>query len=450
MLNEYRVDLHLHTCLSPCADLTMVPSAFAEKLEEKNVDWIAITDHNTCRNVPVFSKVLRDHGIEVIAGMEVQTREEVHVLLYFESYEEAFDFETTIVMPHMKKTKLDPELHGYQLLVNEKDEFTELYSDWLGQPLDLSTEELVECAHEKGAVVVFAHIFRRFGVIHQLGIPPNTRCEAVEICSVSELEKAKTMFKKIYQNLVYEENPYKTADKIPSYEELLKFSKRYFTPANMIISVVSPAAPQTVQELFSGFSAKAQTDHSPVYSQRIRLQHKPKEIEKAGGGSRSYLFWGFSKEIDPADRAALKALSLLLGEKIIFDIREKQGMAYHMSAGIELTESRALFYISQGTRPKNVDILVPQYPGFFDMKMLDDFTEADLEKAINMYLGRMMFRRLSSINQGFYLGTSLYFHNDIQYDSNFLEQLKTVKLSDVLNAAKKYMIPENPVSVIVK
>jgi len=195
VLNEYRVDLHLHTCLSPCADLTMVPSAFAEKLEEKNVDWIAITDHNTCRNVPVFSKVLRDHGIEVIAGMEVQTREEVHVLLYFESYEEAFDFETTIVMPHMKKTKLDPELHGYQLLVNEKDEFTELYSDWLGQPLDLSTEELVECAHEKGAVVVFAHIFRRFGVIHQLGIPPNTRCEAVEICSVSELEKAKTMFK---------------------------------------------------------------------------------------------------------------------------------------------------------------------------------------------------------------------------------------------------------------
>ncbi len=263
-------------------------------------------------------------------------------------------------------------------------------------------------------------------------------------------DKAKTMFKKIYQNLVYEENPYKTADKIPSYEELLKFSKRYFTPANMVISVVSPAAPQTVKELFAGFSAKAETDHSPVYTQRIRLQHKPKKIEKAGGGSRSYLFWGFSKEIDPADQAALKALSLLLGDKIVFDIREKQGMAYHMSAGIELKSNRALFYISQGTRPKNVDILAPQYPGFFDLKMLDDVTEADLEKALNMYLGRMMFRRLSSINQGFYLGTSLYFHNDIQYDSNFLEQLKSVKLADVLRVAKKYMNPENPVSVIVR
>jgi len=263
-------------------------------------------------------------------------------------------------------------------------------------------------------------------------------------------DKAKTMFDQLYTNLIYEENPYKPADTIPSYEELLKFSGQYFTPANMVISVVSPAAPQTVKELFAGFSAKANTNHSPVYTQRIRLHHKPREIEKTGGGNRSYLFWGFSKEIDPVDRAALKALSLLIGDKIVFDIREKQGLAYHMSAGIELAGNRALFFIRQGTRPKNVDILVPQYPGFFDMKMLDDITEADLEKALNMYLGRMMFRRLSSINQGYYLGTSLYFHNDIQYDSNFLSQLKAVTLSDVLNAAKKYMIPGNPVSVIVK
>ena len=263
-------------------------------------------------------------------------------------------------------------------------------------------------------------------------------------------DKAKKIFNKIYRNLVYEENPYQPADKIPSYEELLKFSKRYFTPANMVISIVSPAAPQTVKNLFAKFSAKAETDHSPVYAQRIRLQHKPKEIEKAGGGSRSYLFWGFSKKIDPADKAALKALSLLIGDKIIFDIREKQGMAYHMNAGIELTKDRSLFYISQGTRPQNVDKLVPQYPGFFDIKMLDDITEADLKKALNMYLGRMMFLRLSSINQGYYLGTSLYFHNDIQYDSNFLNQLKKVTLKDVLSVAKKYMIPENPVSIIVR
>ena len=173
-------------------------------------------------------------------------------------------------------------------------------------------------------------------------------------------------------------------------------------------------------------------------------------MEKEGNGNRSYLYWGFSKEIDASDKPALQVLSLLLRDKIVFDIREKQGMAYSIGAGIEFKGNRASFYINQGTRPQNVDVLVPQYPDFFNMSMLTDVTKADLEKSLNMYLGRMMFRRLSSINQGFYLGHSYYFHRDINYDSNFLNQLKNVTLEDVKKVAEKYMVIENPVSVIVR
>jgi len=67
-----------------------------------------------------------------------------------------------------------------------------------------------------------------------------------------------------------------------------------------------------------------------------------------------------------------------------------------------------------------------------------------------MYLGRMMFRRLSSINQAFYLGSSIYFFSDYNYDKVFLEQLKSVKLADVKNIAKKYMSGANPQLLVVK
>ena len=67
-----------------------------------------------------------------------------------------------------------------------------------------------------------------------------------------------------------------------------------------------------------------------------------------------------------------------------------------------------------------------------------------------MYLGKMMFRRLSSINQAYYLGNSLYFQNNFNYDKQFLESLKNVKLSDVKEAARKYMQINNPVSVIIR
>jgi predicted Zn-dependent peptidase len=263
-------------------------------------------------------------------------------------------------------------------------------------------------------------------------------------------DKAKKLFDDTYKPLIYEPEPY-TGDKPAlSYDNLKAFAKEYFQPANMIISLVSPASCDSVKALFSQFRSTSTTEKLPVYRKSLLLQENAAEIEKDGKGERSYLFWGFTAQIDPADAPPLQALSLILSDNIVFDIREKQGMAYHMSAGIEIIDDKALFYINQGTRPQNVDTLVSQYPGFFGKKLINELTEDELEKSINMYLGRMMFRRLSSINQAFYLGSSLYFHGDFNYDKNFHEKLKNVKLSDVKDAAKKYLNIKNPVLVIVR
>ncbi len=263
-------------------------------------------------------------------------------------------------------------------------------------------------------------------------------------------DPAKKLFKKIYEQQVYENPPFSGTPHKPTYEKLLAFAKEYFIPGNLIISLVSKAAPDSVRRLFTGFKGPRPMGEAAPFVETLKLHNQPVNIDQQGGGKRSYLFWGFSTAINEQDKAALKALSLILADKIIFDIREKQGMAYHMSAGIQMVKDRALFYIEQGTRPQNVEVLVPQYPGFFDMKMLQDVTAENLQKSVNMYLGRMMFRRLSSINQAYYLATSLYFHDDIQYDQKFLDALKNVRLQDVQNAAKKYMVVKNPVQIVVR
>ena len=67
-----------------------------------------------------------------------------------------------------------------------------------------------------------------------------------------------------------------------------------------------------------------------------------------------------------------------------------------------------------------------------------------------MYLGRMMFRRLSSINQAYYLAHSYYFDGDIYADGEMLDALKKVTLNDVKRVAEKYLQVSNPVEVIVR
>lgn len=263
-------------------------------------------------------------------------------------------------------------------------------------------------------------------------------------------DKAKKLFDSEYKSLAYEPNPLSQNQVELNYDNLLAFTKEYFKPSNMIISVVSPGSPETINLLFNQFDVASLEQEPAVSTPTLQMRDKPTTIEKPGGGERSYIFWGFICQIDPKDAPALQTLSLILADEIIFDIRERQGMAYNMSAGIEVVKDKALFYVSQGTRPQNVDKLSLQYPKFFRMSVLDSLTQDKVEKSINMYLGRMMFRRLSSINQAFYLGSSLYFKNDFNYDKQFLDELKNVKLADVKNAAKKYMNVENPLMLIVR
>ncbi|RMD59308.1 MAG: PHP domain-containing protein, partial [Nitrospirae bacterium] len=46
-------DLHVHTCLSPCADIDMSPLRIIEKAKSKSIDIIGITDHNSSENAEV-------------------------------------------------------------------------------------------------------------------------------------------------------------------------------------------------------------------------------------------------------------------------------------------------------------------------------------------------------------------------------------------------------------
>jgi predicted Zn-dependent peptidase len=263
-------------------------------------------------------------------------------------------------------------------------------------------------------------------------------------------DKAKKIFDGAYKRLIYEDDPYPQNPPALTYEQLVAFAKEYFVPANMIVSLVSPAAPDSINVLMDQLRYAPIPNEPSAFTPAMVLPSTPRTADSTAGGERAYVSWSFAGQIDPKDTPALQALSLVLADDIVFDIREKQGLAYNMSAGIEVVKDRALFFVTQGTLPQNVEKLVLQYPKFFRPAALDSLTQEKLEKSVNMYLGRMMFRRLSSINQAFYLGNSLYFYGDYNHDKQLLEQLKTVTLADVKGAAKKYMKINNPTLIITR
>ncbi|MCK5027828.1 MAG: insulinase family protein, partial [Candidatus Pacebacteria bacterium] len=150
--------------------------------------------------------------------------------------------------------------------------------------------------------------------------------------------KSNKLFNDTYKSLVYEDEKYIIPQEKLSYEKLINFGKAYFNPSNMIVAVVSPAKPDSIFDLFNWevvSSSKTLIEKTP-YVKKLKMATAPVNKELEGGGERSFIFWGFITAVEDQDKPAMKALGLLLSDHIIFEIREKQGRAYRMRAGIEM------------------------------------------------------------------------------------------------------------------
>lgn len=175
-------DIHLHSCLSPCADIMQSPKRIVEAAFRKGLNLIFITDHNTTENTEAAMKAGRKfEGLNVYPGMEITSREEVHTLALFENIIDAGRMQDYIYK-YLPDTKNVMEYEN-QVLANEYDEVEGFLKKSLFSAVDLSLEKIIEIIHENKGLAVAAHIDREsFSVISQLGfIPEDLKYDALEI-----------------------------------------------------------------------------------------------------------------------------------------------------------------------------------------------------------------------------------------------------------------------------
>lgn len=221
---KLRIDLHIHSCLSPCGDADMTPENLVGMAMLNGVDAIALCDHNTARNTPAAAAAAARYGLVLVPGVEVTTREEVHVLCYFESVEAALAFSDALY-PHLPDIKNVPRFFGDQVLMGEGDQVLGTIEKLLLSATDLSIDECIDlCAHF-GGLCVAAHINRGNGLLTHLGLlPPSSRFAALEIHRASpaptqELGKYKIVYASDAHRL--EDMPDGGADQIQADEKSL-------------------------------------------------------------------------------------------------------------------------------------------------------------------------------------------------------------------------------------
>ena len=73
--------------------MEMIPPLLVRRALDQGLGLIAVTDHNASGNCEAVIRAAAGTGLTVLPGMEVQTSEEVHVLCWFDSIEQALTWQ---------------------------------------------------------------------------------------------------------------------------------------------------------------------------------------------------------------------------------------------------------------------------------------------------------------------------------------------------------------------
>jgi len=187
MMRKVRADLHLHTCLSPCADEQMKATAIVKQARKVGLDVIAITDHNSAENVAAVAKAGAREGLAVIPGVEVTSREEVHILGLFDTQQELMEMQD-VIYEHLPGENYD-QAYGPQTIVDDRDRILGTNNKLLLGATTMTVEQIVQAIHQQSGLAIASHIDReRFSIIGQLGfIPKGLKLDAVEVSTTTKI-----------------------------------------------------------------------------------------------------------------------------------------------------------------------------------------------------------------------------------------------------------------------
>ncbi len=172
-MNKYYYDLHIHSCLSPCGDDDMTPNNIAGMAALNGLNIVALTDHNSAKNCPAFFAAAKRNGIIPVAGMELTTSEDIHLVCLFEELSDAMKFDE-FIQSHRILIPNRVDIFGEQKILGSEDELIGTEPYLLSNATDISVDGAAEIVESFGGVCYPAHVDREAnGIIATLGIFPD-------------------------------------------------------------------------------------------------------------------------------------------------------------------------------------------------------------------------------------------------------------------------------------
>ncbi|MCF6157519.1 MAG: insulinase family protein [wastewater metagenome] len=281
--------------------------------------------------------------------------------------------------------------------------------------------------------------------------------EVISLSAAETVSTPKIAYRLLYNNL-FAENPgfgwlLGDAERLGQVrvQEMQAFHHKFYNPANLIIVISGNQSIEGVMDLVKnhfggtwGESGWQPPEFTPQFGKLGTTLH-----EKSGK-PQSYIALANTFDIAEEDRPALHILMDLFSDRLAFNLREKQGLAYTIGVSTQKYHNARWYLITMGTRPENIERATTGIQKEISRLRKAVFTADEVQKTINAAIGRRGMRRLDRVSQAYYISMELLEGRTPEADDLYNEKLKDVTPQDLKRLIHQVFRNDNYLIVIVE
>jgi len=230
-----------------------------------------------------------------------------------------------------------------------------------------------------------------------------------------------------------------------SRDDLLNHHSRFYAPQNTILAISTSHPVEValgwVERAFNLCGAEGE----PALADREWTEYlgEPDEAHTDLESEQVSIYMGcFLPPPDHADAPVIRLATCILSDRLFNNLREKQGLAYSVGAGVEFDRTHGVFRCAIGTGSENYDRARQGLKLEIEKLKLDGPTKDELITARNQLLARIWTRRLSRINQAYYLAEAEHLGLKLGYQNEMAAALGAATASDIRRVMARYFDTE--------
>ncbi|MDB9454680.1 pitrilysin family protein [Dolichospermum circinale CS-534/05] len=227
--------------------------------------------------------------------------------------------------------------------------------------------------------------------------------------------------------------------------DLVEYHQTHFRPDNIVISIAGRIKAEQAEKLITKIFGDWKIPTSikqPLNLPSIIISPKP--CIKPLNTQQSIIILGYlGPSVNNPEYAALKLLSSYLGNglssRLFVELREKQGLAYDVSAIYSTRLFPAAFIVYIGTAPENTKIAFQGLRHEVELLCNTELSAAALQTAKNKIIGQYALGKQTNGHIAQIYGWYEILGLGIEFDQQFPELINNVTATEAITSARKYL-----------